>query len=123
MGFVKMGNKVSSPTIGINDICVSTNFGVKLTLKDVRLVPDLHLNLLSFGKFDEEGCTSCFGEGCWKLTKGALVKEKGRKCCTLCKTHLHLEKGEINTVEEISMDRWHKRLDHMSEKRLQALVR
>lgn len=47
MGFVKLGNKDSS----LGDICVSTNLGVKLTLKNVRLVPDLRLNLLSVHKF------------------------------------------------------------------------
>jgi len=36
---------------------------------------------------------------------------------------LHLEKGEINIVEETSMDLWHKWLDYMSEKGLQALAR
>ena len=72
------------------EIFVSSNRGVKLTLKDVRLVPDLRLILLTIGKFDEEGYTSCFGEGCSKLTKGAFVQAKRRKCCTLYKTQLHL---------------------------------
>ena len=61
---------------GIGDIYVSINLGVKLTLKDVRLILDLPLNLLFVGKFDEEGYTSCFDQGCWKLTKGALVQAK-----------------------------------------------
>jgi len=32
IGFVKMGNKGSSHILSIGDICVSTNFGVELTL-------------------------------------------------------------------------------------------
>ena len=62
IGFVKMGNKGSSHILDIGDICVFTNLEVKLTLKNARLIPDLYLNLLSAGKIDEEGYTSCFGE-------------------------------------------------------------
>jgi len=78
MGFVKLGNKDSSPIPSIGDICVSTNLGVKLTLKNVRLVPDLRLNLLSVRKFDKEGYISCFGEGIGSLPKVHLFKQKER---------------------------------------------
>ena len=86
MGFVKMGNKGSSPILGIGNICVSANLGLKPTLKNVRLVSDLHLNLLSVGKFDEERYTSYSAEGCWKLSKGVFVQAEGKKCCILCRT-------------------------------------
>lgn len=123
LGTVKMGNKNSSQILGIGNICVTTNLGTKMVLKDVRFVPDLRLNLLSTGKLDEEGYTSSFGKGCWKLTKGSLVLARGKKCCTLYKTQFHLENDELGTVEGTSMDLWHKRLGHMSEKGLQTLAR
>ena len=69
MGFVKMGNKGSSPTLSIDDICVSANFGVKLTLKYMRVVLNLRLNLLYVGKFDDERCTRCLVKGAESLPR------------------------------------------------------
>ena len=54
-GNVKMGNQVSSKIVGIGDITLITNTGCKLILKDVRLVPDMHLNLVSTEKLDDAG--------------------------------------------------------------------
>ena len=71
-----MGNKSYSPILGIGNICVSANLGVKPTLKDVRLVSDLHLNLLSVGKFDEEGYTSFLMQRVGSLPKMHLFKQK-----------------------------------------------
>lgn len=43
---------------------------------------------------------------------------KDKKCSTLYKTQLLLEKNKINTVEENSMNLWHEGLRHMSKKGL-----
>ena len=63
-----MGNNDTSNIVGIGDICLETNMGCKLVLKDVRHVPDLHLNLISPRKLDEEGFDKRFSNGCWKPT-------------------------------------------------------
>ena len=68
-GNVKMGNNSASKIVGIGDICLETNLGSKLVLKDVRHVLDIHLNLISTGRLDDEGFTSYFGESKWKLAK------------------------------------------------------
>ena len=43
-GRVKMGNDSYADIVGIGDICVRANTGYTLILKDVRHVPDIHLN-------------------------------------------------------------------------------
>ena len=43
---VKMGNSNNANIVGVGDVCIQTKIGCTLTLKDVRLVPDLCLNLI-----------------------------------------------------------------------------
>ena len=52
---VKMGNTTCSNIVGIGDISIQTNVGYQLMLRDVRHVPDLHLNLMFKIAFDKEG--------------------------------------------------------------------
>lgn len=85
-GLVKMGNSGVSKMVGKGDVCIVTNVGHSLVLKDVRHIPDLRLNLISAGKLDDEGYESLFGRGVWKLTKGSLVVARGTLFCTLYKT-------------------------------------
>ncbi|GKV53109.1 hypothetical protein SLEP1_g59655, partial [Rubroshorea leprosula] len=95
-----------------------------LTLKNVRHVPDMRMNLLSAKALDEEGYTHYFGNGNWKLTKGSMVVAKGRACCSLYKTHMKMCGGQLNTVEDEAFPNlWHNRLAHMSEKGLQLLAK
>ena len=61
-GNVKMGNSGVSKIVGIGDVFLETSIGNKLVLKDVRHILDIHLNLISTGKLDDEGFTNSFGE-------------------------------------------------------------
>lgn len=98
--------------------------GCSITLKDVRHVPDLRLNLMSTLALDRQGYESYFGKGCWKLSKGSLVVARGEVCCTLYKTQLKMNKGGLFAMEnESSPNLWHKRLAHMSERGLQILTK
>uniref|UniRef100_A0A2N9J1S8 Integrase catalytic domain-containing protein n=1 Tax=Fagus sylvatica TaxID=28930 RepID=A0A2N9J1S8_FAGSY len=54
LGRVKMGNKSYADIVGIGDICVETNTGYTLKLKDVRRIPDMRLNLISISVLDKE---------------------------------------------------------------------
>ena len=90
----------------------------------MRQVVDLRLNLLSIGRLDDEGFDSRFGGGRWKLMKGSLVVASARKFSTLCKLAAQACRDELNAAEkDPSMELWHQRLGHMSEKGLQALSR
>ena len=123
-GNVRMGNTGASKIVGIGDVCLETGTGNKLILKDVRHVPDIRLNLISTGKLDDEGFTNYFGESKWKLTKGSLIVARGKKINSLYVMEARLQKGEINAVQNgSSIDLWHQRLGHISEKGLQTLVR
>jgi len=52
-------------------------------LKEVRHVLDLKKNLISTGQLGGEGCVTTFTVKTSKVTKGALVIEKGEKVGTL----------------------------------------
>ena len=49
-----MGNTSHSEIIGMGDVCFETNMRCKLTLKDVRHVPDLRFNLMSSFVLDKQ---------------------------------------------------------------------
>ena len=95
---------------------------MKLTLKDVRLVPDLRVNLLFIGNFDEE-YISCFGERHWKAYQRCICSSKRNEVLYSLQNPISLGERRVSMVEETSIDLWHKWLGHMSEKRLQALER
>ena len=46
-GTVKMGNLSYSKIVGISNLCIKTNVGSIVILKDVRHVPDLRMNVFS----------------------------------------------------------------------------
>jgi hypothetical protein len=82
-GCVKIGNDDKSKIVGKGDVCLETNNDFCLTLKDVRHVPDMRLNLISTRLLDEEGYTSVFGDRKWKQSKSSLVIARGKKENTL----------------------------------------
>ena len=122
-GSVKMGNQSSASIVGLGDIRVKTTVGCMLTLRNVRHIPDLRLNLLSANVLDQEGFQHTFGDGKWKLSKGSMTVARGELCCSLYKTYLSICSGELNAVEEKnSPNLWHRRLGHMSDKGLKCLA-
>jgi len=62
-GVVKMGNKGYSKVASMGDIHLETNKGARLILKDVRHVPDIHFNLISVRRLNDEGYYNTFGNG------------------------------------------------------------
>ena len=50
-----MGNESVSQVDGIGDICIQTSMGCTFTLKDVRHILDLHLNLISMHMLAGQG--------------------------------------------------------------------
>ena len=70
---VKIGNKSVSTIMRIGGICIQTSMGCTLTLKDVRHILDLRLNLISVHMLDNDGYNHFINSGNWKLTKGSLV--------------------------------------------------
>ena len=68
-GVVKMGNSSYSKIVGIGDVCIKTNVGCMLILKDVWHVLDLRMNVLSTLALDQAGYSNHLGNGIWKLCK------------------------------------------------------
>lgn len=62
-GKVKMGNTSIANTVGIGDVCTQTHIGWTLTLKDVRHLPNLHLNLIFVHALDLDRYCNSFGDG------------------------------------------------------------
>ncbi|CAM8972007.1 unnamed protein product [Rhodiola kirilowii] len=122
-GELKMRNSGKSKIVGMGDVHLTTNLGCKLVLEDVRHVPDIRFNLIAVGKLDDEGYKSDFSNGIWKLSRRSLIVAKGAKCCSLYKTQAELCGGDHVSIAEgeLSIDLWHKRLGHMSDKGLEIL--
>ena len=56
---------------------------VDILLKQVSHVPEMHMSLISMGRLDDEGYSTSFGKGGWRISKGALIMAKGPKIGTL----------------------------------------
>lgn len=56
-GHIMMGNKIFQ-IVGIGDIVVETSISYTLTLKDVRHIPNLRMNLLVVNVLNKERCKS-----------------------------------------------------------------
>lgn len=122
-GTVKIENTSFTKVLGISDIQINTNVRFTITLKDVRHVLDLWLNLFSGIAFDQQGYENHFSNDTWKMTKGAIVAW-GHLCGTLYKTHVKICADNFNVTEgEASQNLWHQRLDYMSEKSLFSLTK
>ena len=91
-------------------------------LKDVCHVIDAILNLISVGRFDDEGYSGSFHNGTWKFSKGSLIVARGQKQNTMYVMHERLCRDEANVVADSDGELWHKRLGHMSERGMHMLV-
>ena len=60
-GHVRMGNDAVANIIGMGDVCLETNTGCRLLLRNVRHVPDIRLHLISACVLDDESYSSHFG--------------------------------------------------------------
>ncbi|KAL6328283.1 hypothetical protein AAG906_034426 [Vitis piasezkii] len=123
-GSVRMGNDGSAKAIGMGDVRLETSNGTMLTLKNVKHIPDIRMNLISTGKLDDEGFCNTFRDSQWKLTRGSMVIAKGNKSSSLYLMQARVIDSSINAVDDDStFELWHNRLGHMSEKGLMILAK
>ena len=123
-GSVRMGNDGSAKAIGMGDVRLETSNGTMLTLKNVKHIPDIRMNLISTGKLDDEGFCNTFRDSQWKLTRGSMVIAKGKKSSSLYLMQARVIDSSINAVDDDStVELWHNRLGHMSEKGLMILAK
>ena len=123
-GSVRMGNDGSAKAIGMEDVCLETSNGTMLILKNVKHIPNIRMNLISTGKLDDEGFCNTFCDSQWKLTRCSMVVAKRKKCSSLYLMQVRVIDSGINVVDDDStIELWHNRLGHMSEKDLMILAK
>ncbi|KAK4394561.1 Retrovirus-related Pol polyprotein from transposon TNT 1-94 [Sesamum angolense] len=71
---VSMANEKLCDVKGFGDVCLIFESGFKLTLKNVRHVPDLCHNLISCAALEEEGLEGRWGKGIMKIMKGKTTQ-------------------------------------------------
>ena len=115
LGHVLFGDNEPCKIVGMGKVHIKLNNGNEWMLKYVRNIPTMKINLISTGKLGDSGCFSMFGKMWWKITKGALVIEKGDRIGTLYLCPHNIDSISIASIE-IGATLWHHRLGHMSEK-------
>ncbi|KAJ0080613.1 hypothetical protein Patl1_23435 [Pistacia atlantica] len=98
MEYVK--SKSNSMVIDIGDVRLEMDNGSSILLRDVKHIFDIHLNLISMSRFDDEGYCNTFSDDQWKLTRGAMVVAQGKKLSTLYILQARLSKYIINAMED-----------------------
>jgi hypothetical protein len=58
-----MGNDGVSKVIGVGDVCLQTNMGMKFFLRGVKHAPDVWFNLTYVHMLDDYGYNNHFGYG------------------------------------------------------------
>ncbi|KAK4380818.1 putative mitochondrial protein [Sesamum angolense] len=94
--------ETSLPSLG--DIFLTFKDGYKLTLKNVRYVPDLNHNLMSCAALEEEGLEGRWGKGIMKIMKGSLTVFKADRRRNLL-GHISLKGLELLQKEGVLIDK------------------
>ena len=119
-GKVYLANGSALDVVGMGDVRILLPNGSVWLLEKVRHIPNLRRNLISVGQLDDEGHAILFVGGTWKVTKGAKVLAHGKKTGTLYMTSSPRDTIAIaNASTNTSL--WHRKLGHMSEKRMKML--
>ncbi|KAJ0031756.1 hypothetical protein Pint_13772 [Pistacia integerrima] len=58
-----MGDDGLPKAVGIGNVCLETNMGIKIALKGVKHIFDTRLNLISIDRLDIEGFFNTFNNG------------------------------------------------------------
>ena len=61
-GHIRMKNDAVAQIVGIGDVCLETNTGYQLLLRNVRYVPDILLHLISIYVLDDKGYSIYFDD-------------------------------------------------------------
>lgn len=121
---VMMGNNTHCIVKGMGKITIDNEDGSSVTLSNVRYMPEMGRNLISYGQLEQSGCSY--------TGKGYMVHfyKGGRKVLTgKYNNGLYYLQGTIrqpgaNSVKESNdhTKKWHKRLAHMNIRSMKHLV-
>ncbi|KAL0419101.1 UNVERIFIED_CONTAM: hypothetical protein Sradi_1323600, partial [Sesamum radiatum] len=107
-GFVSMANKKRCEIQGLGDVCLTFKDGYKLTLKNVKYVPDLNHNLISCAALEEEGLEGRWGKGIMKIMNGSLTvfKADRRRNLYVCSVDYDILVASVTDSDKTFL--WHK---------------
>ncbi|KAL2237883.1 UNVERIFIED_CONTAM: Retrovirus-related Pol polyprotein from transposon TNT 1-94 [Sesamum indicum] len=109
-----MANEKKCEIKGLGDISLCFNEGYRLTLKNIRYVPDLSHNLISCAALEEEGLEGRWGKGIMKIMKGSLIVFKAERKRNLYICTVMYDNVAASIFENNKTTLWHKRLGHIS---------
>lgn len=115
---VYLSNEQYCEIVGKGGVKIKLN-GSVWELKNVRHIPDQPKNLISLGQLASDGYKKIFHGNHWKISKGEMIIARGKKSYTIYKTvgACHL----TTVVANESLNIWHQRLGHMSEKGMKVM--
>jgi transposase InsO family protein len=117
---VKVGDGHIIKAIGMGDVILRTEQGVRVKIPNCLLVPDLKLNLVSVSHLDSEGFTTTFQNGLAHITHAGSVLLVGRKVDNLY--HLELADRRHQQVNvALTSDTLHKRLGHFALRKIRRM--
>lgn len=124
-GKVRMANDTYSEVRGVGSIRIKNEDNSTVLLTNVRYVPGMSKNLISLGTLEDQGCWFQSRDGVMKINRGCRTLIKGQKTDTLYVLQGSVLTGSVNAAvgprDETRL--WHRRLGHMSQKGMKALVK
>ncbi|KAL0302563.1 UNVERIFIED_CONTAM: Retrovirus-related Pol polyprotein from transposon TNT 1-94 [Sesamum angustifolium] len=102
---VSMANQKRCEIQGLGDVCLTFSDGYKLTLTNVRYVPDLNHNLMSCAALEEGGLEGRWGKGIMKIMKGSLTVFKAVRKRNLYVGHISQKGLELLQKEGVLSDK------------------
>ncbi|KAG7533289.1 Integrase catalytic core [Arabidopsis thaliana x Arabidopsis arenosa] len=117
-GKVLIGNNTYSEVKEIGKLKIQNPDGSIVTLTEVRYMPTMGRNLISYGQLEKNGC-NYVGED-FAVT---LFKQGKKVFAGKYQDGLHYLQGTVLKEETSVANRWHSRLGHMSLKNMTILVK
>ena len=117
---VLMRNNTFSGIEGVEKICIRGSDGSIVILTDVKFMPTMGRNLISFGCLEKSGCTYEGGDYRVKFFKDGVEVLSGKCTDGLYYLEGTVLKGESHSAisKVTSIKKWHSRLGHISQKGL-----
>lgn len=122
---VMMGNNTFCMVKGMGSITIDNSDGSVLVLKNVRFIPEMGRNLISYGQLESSGCSYRGKDYKIEFFKGEKKVLTGTYTNGLYYLQGTVRKAEVNSATK-SIDKtkqWHSRLAHMNIRSMQLLAR
>ncbi|CAA7014375.1 unnamed protein product [Microthlaspi erraticum] len=124
-GNVLMGNNTVCEVKGRGTITIDNPDGSVVILSNVRYIPEMGRNLISYGQLEQSGCKYSGGDFKVEFYKGDKKVLVGKYEQGLYYLQGQIRVPEVNAAKAVvdMTKRWHSRLAHMSLSSMEILVR